>query len=96
MKIKGTCTRCGREFLVQQVVDNHGHCPWCGQPFSADYTAILADVLQSAETAGSVLEDALERIEGMDLAMELDEGSILGELQESLGSIKRGARKSRT
>lgn len=96
MKIKGTCTRCGREFLAQQVVESHGHCPWCGQAFSADYTAILAEVLQTAETAGSVLEDALERIEGIDLAMVLDEGSILGELQESLGSIKRGARKSRT
>jgi hypothetical protein len=89
VKIKGTCARCGREFLAQQVVESHGHCPWCGQPFNRDYTATLTQSLQQAEVAGNVLQDALEQIAGLELAMELDDETIIGPLRTALRAVRR-------
>jgi PHP family Zn ribbon phosphoesterase len=89
MKIKGTCTRCGREFLVTQVIEAHGHCPWCGQPFNRDYTASLAQALQQAEVAGNRLQDALQQIGGMELAMELDDETILEPIRTELRAARR-------
>jgi len=59
VKIKGTCRRCGREFLVEQVIRNGGECPWDGKPFQADYAVVLVDSLRDAESAGNTLENAL-------------------------------------
>lgn len=92
MKIKGTCGRCGREFLAQQVIESGGHCPWCGQAFSRDYTANLAHALREAEVAGNRLQDALQQISGMELAMELDDESLVGPIRDEL----RAARRRRT
>jgi hypothetical protein len=89
MKIKGTCGRCGREFLAQQVIESHGHCPWCGQPFNRDYTANLAQALQQAEVAGNRLQDALQQIAGMELAMELDDETILEPIRTELRAARR-------
>ena len=93
MKIKGTCARCGREFLATQVIEAHGHCPWCGQPFNRDYTANLALALQEAEVAGNRLQDALQQIAGMELAMELDDETILEPIRTELRAARR--RRSR-
>ena len=92
MKVRGTCQRCGREVLVQQVVDFGGHCPWCGRPFQAQYTAVLVESLREVEDAGNVLEDALERIAGMDPALVLDEESVLGRLRQHLLDLRRAVR----
>ena len=62
MKIKGTCRRCGREFLVEQVIQNGGRCPWDGKPFQADYAVVVVDSLRDAETSGNTLENALEKV----------------------------------
>ena len=88
MKIRGTCTRCGRDFLVQQVLDSQGHCPWCGRAFQPHYTAVLAEALQQAELAGSRLEGALEKIAGMDPALVLDEETILGQPRAHLERLR--------
>lgn len=93
MKIKGTCARCGREFLAQQVIESHGHCPWCGQPFNRDYTATLAQALREAEVAGNRLQDALQQIAGMELAMELDDETVVGPIRDELRAARR--RKSK-
>ena len=90
MRIKGTCARCGREFLVREAIDNGGHCPSCGQPFNAHYTAVLASTLREAEIAGSVIEDALNRLVGMEGALELDEESILEPLRQPIRATRRG------
>ena len=90
MKIKGTCERCGREFLVQQVLDSQGHCPWDGKAFQPDYTAVLAETLKLAEDAGATLENALEKIAGMKPALVLDEDSVLSEIEAHLDEIRRG------
>jgi hypothetical protein len=89
MKIKGTCGHCGREFLAGQVVEGHGHCPWCGKAFNRDYTAVLANTLREAEAAGDLFQAALEQIGGMDLAMELDDESVLGPLRDALRAARR-------
>ena len=89
MKIKGTCARCGREFLAQQVIESHGHCPWCGQPFNRDYTANLAQALQEAEVSGNRLQDALQQIAALELAMELDDETILEPIRTELRTARR-------
>ena len=94
MKIRGTCRRCGRDFLVQQVLESQGHCPWCGQAFQPQYTAVLAEALQQAEAAGSSLENALEKIAGMGPALVLDEACILGESRAHLERLREA--ESRT
>lgn len=89
MKIRGTCLMCGRDFLVQQILDSQGHCPWCGRPFQPDYTAVLAEALQQAEAAGGSLENALEKIAGMEPALVLDEESVLGQAKAHLEHLRR-------
>ena len=53
VKIKGTCRRDGREFLVEQVVEHGGECPWDGEPFNADYAAMLVETLARGGAAGT-------------------------------------------
>lgn len=91
MKITLYDRESGREFLVRQVVDSHGHNPWTGRPLSNEYTAILAEGLEAVEIAGSALQDALDRIIGMapDLMIETD--SLIGPLRERVDRLNAGA-----
>ena len=84
MKIKVVHDECGREILVQQLLETGGHCPWDGKPLNRDYTAVLAEALETAENAGTVLESALDEIVGMQGQFVLDRASVLGPLQEQL------------
>ena len=81
---------CGREVLVRQLLESQGHCPWDGKAFNRDYTAILAEALEQAEEAGSILENALEKIAAMEPAFKLDSRSILDPLQPHLDALNRG------
>ena len=92
MKIKGTCRSCDREFLVQQVLESQGHCPWCGKPFQPEYTAVLAEALELAEAAGNNLESALEKIAGMRPSFVLNEDSVLASIEGNLDEIRRSER----
>jgi hypothetical protein len=95
MRIRGTCANCGREFLPQQVIEAGGHCPWCGRAFNRDYTALLVQQLERADEAGDVLQDSLDQIADIEeLAMEIDEDSVLEPLREALVAIKK--RRART
>ena len=87
MKIKLYHTLCGREVLVRQVLQTGGHCPWDGKPFNKDYTALLAETLETAESAGDVLENALEKINGMDPAFVIDSDSVLGDIRLQIDSL---------
>ncbi|MGH2654207.1 MAG: hypothetical protein ACRDHV_07650 [Actinomycetota bacterium] len=90
MKIRGTCTNCGREFLPEQVIDAGGHCPWCGKAFNRDYTALLVQALRQADQAGDALEAALKDMASIDeLAMDVDEESVLEPLREALRAVRR-------
>jgi len=85
VKIVVVHRECGREILVQQLLETGGHCPWDGKPLNRDYTAVLADALETAQNAGTVLESALEEIEGMRGGFFLERASVLGPLEEQLG-----------
>jgi DNA-directed RNA polymerase subunit RPC12/RpoP len=89
MKIKGTCSNCGREFLASQVVEGDGHCPWCGKAFNKDYTAVLATALREAERHGDAFQAALEQISDMEPAMALDEESVIGPLRDAVRTARR-------
>lgn len=89
MKIKGTCRRCGREFLVEQVIENGGRCPWDGKPFQADYAVVLVDSLRDAEAAGNTLENALEKVADIEPEFVLDIDSVIGRIREHLERLER-------
>lgn len=90
MKIKGTCKRCGREFLVEQVIENGGRCPWDGKPFQHDYAVVVVDSLRDAETAGNTLENSLEKLADIEPEFVLDEGSVLDQIRGHLERLERG------
>jgi hypothetical protein len=89
VKIKGTCRRCGRDFLVEQVIENGGLCPWDGKPFQVDYAVVLVDSLRRAEDAGNTLENALEKIADLEPAFVLDARSVLDEVRGHLDRLER-------
>lgn len=89
MKIKGTCKRDGRDFMVDQVVQSGGECPWDGEPFSPDYAVTLVNALRDAELAGSKLEEALEQVADLSPAFVLDTGTVLDDLKRSLDRIQQ-------
>lgn len=88
MKIKATCRRDGREFLIEQVVENGGRCPWDGEPFQADYAATLVEALRTADEAGNQLEESLDRIADLHPALVLDKESILSSLRANLERLE--------
>ena len=89
MKIKLIHDVCGREVLVRQILDNEGHCPWDGKPFSRDYTANLVEALETAEIAGTALEAALDRVAGYQPAMVIDPTTVIDPLQEQLDRLRK-------
>ena len=88
MRIKGTCKRCGREFLAEQAIENGGRCPWDGQPFSADYAIVLVDALRAAQEAGSTLERALEALADIHPAFTLDGPSVTGQISRQVARLQ--------
>lgn len=89
MRIKGTCRRCGREVFAEQIVASGGHCPWDGEPFSADYAVVLVDALKAAEEAGTALENALEQVVSVRPALTIDAASVTGRTSELLGQLSK-------
>jgi hypothetical protein len=89
VKIRGTCKRCGREFMVEQVVDAGGVCPWDGEPFNPDYAAVLVRALAEAELHGSELEQAMQQISDLSPAFRIDEDSVLGDLKVSIARLRQ-------
>lgn len=89
MKIKGTCRRCGREFLIEQVLQSGGKCPWDGKPFQSDYAAVLVEALRAAEAAGSTLENALEKTADIDPAFVLHADSVLSLVRQHLERLEK-------
>jgi len=89
VKIKGTCRRCGREFLAEEVVANGGRCPWDGKPLQPDYAVVLVDALRDAAAAGGTLENALEKLADLEPDLVLDVDSIIAGLRGHLERLER-------
>jgi hypothetical protein len=93
VKIKVIHHVCGREILVQQILDSRGHCPWDGLAFNKDYTAVLSEALEQAELAGGMLENAVEKIVGMEPSFTIDRESLLGEIERQLERLGERRKK---
>ena len=91
MKIEGTCRECGREVMGDQMIQGGGECPWCGTPFSADYTLVFVEAIRDAQDAGTRLERSLEALADVAPNVRIDETSVLGEIRRSLARIDRPA-----
>jgi hypothetical protein len=89
VKIKGTCRRCGRDFLVEEVLRNGGVCPWDGKPFQPDYAVVLVEALRDAENAGNTLENALEKIADLEPAFVLHADTVLDQQRIDLERLER-------
>jgi hypothetical protein len=89
VRIKGTCKRCGRDFLADQVIESGGRCPWDGQPFSADYAIVLVDALRSAQEAGTELERALEAVADIHPEFTLDLSSVTGKVSSDVARLQQ-------
>ena len=87
MKIKGTCKRDGREFMVEQVIAAGGECPWDGEPFNADYAATLVDALRDADAAGAALEEALLKVADLNPEFTLSVDSVVGPVRDQLSRL---------
>jgi hypothetical protein len=84
VKIRATCKRDGRDFMVEQVVTAGGECPWDGEPFNADYAATLVEALIRAEAAGSALESALDTIADLHPEFRLHADTVVGPLRTAI------------
>jgi hypothetical protein len=89
VKIKGTCKRDQREFMVEQVVASGGECPWDGEPFQSDYAVTLVNALREAEEAGSKLEQALEQVADLRPEFTLQADTVLGSLKASIERLEQ-------
>jgi hypothetical protein len=89
VKIKGTCKRDGREFLIEQVIAGGGACPWDGEPFEPDYAVVMVDALRDAAAAGNKLEMAMEKLADIQPAFVIDQESVLGPLRAQLDKLER-------
>jgi len=88
VKIRGTCRSCRREFFVEQVIENGGHCPWCGEVFQSHYAAVLVESLRAAEAAGNNIDNALEKVADMTPGFTLDKDSVLSRLRAHLERLE--------
>ena len=95
MKIKVIHDLCGREVLVRQILESQGHCPWDGKAFNRDYTAVLAEALEQAEDSGSVLENALEKIAGMEPSFTIDPRTIVDPIKRNIDDLNGDRRPGR-
>ena len=84
MKIRATCKRDGRDFMVEQAIASGGGCPWDGEPFNADYAATLVGALERAESAGTELEMALQVIADLHPEFRIHLDTVVGPLREHL------------
>ena len=84
MKIRATCKRDGRDFMVEQAIASGGECPWDGEPFNADYAATLVDALRRAESAGTELETALQVVADQHPEFSIHVETVIGPLKEHL------------
>ncbi len=89
MKIRGTCKRDGRDFMVEQVVASGGACPWDGEPFQPDYAVTLVNALRDAEEAGTRLEQALEKLADLRPEFSLRSGSVIEHVQTQLARLQK-------
>jgi hypothetical protein len=89
VKIRATCKRDGRDFMIEQAIAAGGECPWDGEPFNPDYAATLVEALIRAQTAGSALESALDTIADLHPEFRLHADTVIGPLRTAIERLDR-------
>jgi hypothetical protein len=87
MKIMVICDKCGRDFLLSQLVDGPaitGRCPWCGDLVAPGYVQMLPELIRQAENAGYQLGAAIKHLRGDWTHFRIRTESILGPLETAL------------
>lgn len=59
MKLRGICTECGGEMLLDQAVAGQGMCPWCGMALAPANTFAFVEAVMRAERAAEELRQAM-------------------------------------
>jgi hypothetical protein len=88
VKIKGTCRACSRDFMVEQVIEAGGSCPWCGTPFNPNYAMPVVERLADAVDAGDRLEKAVEELADLRPSFSLEVESVIGKLRRDLARLE--------
>ena len=89
MKIKGTCRRDGRDFMIDQVIESGGACPWDGEPFENDYAVVLVDSLRDAQERAGLLVESLEKVAALRPDLTLQAESIIGPIRAQLARLEQ-------
>jgi hypothetical protein len=89
VKITMTCKRDDRDVMADLVIASGGHCPWDGEPFTADYAVTLVNALRDAQEAGTKLETALEQIADLRPEFSIRAQSVLADITSSIARLDR-------
>lgn len=89
MKIKGTCKRDGRGFMIDQIIESGGVCPWDGEPFENDYAVVLVDSLRDTQKHAGRLLESLEKVAALQPALTLDAESLIGPIRAQLALLEQ-------
>ena len=89
MKIRATCKRDGRDFMIEQSIAAGGECPWDGEPFNADYAATLVEAMHRAEDAGTALEEALRTIADLNPEFSMHADTLVEPIRDQLARLDR-------
>jgi hypothetical protein len=89
VKIKGTCKRDGREFMIDQVIGSGGACPWDGEPFENDYAVVLVDSLRDAQKHAGLLVESLEKVAALRPDLTIQPESVLGPIRAQLARLEQ-------
>ena len=89
MKINGNCKRDGRSFMIDQVIESGGTCPWDGEPFESDYAVVLVDSLRDAQEHAGRLVESLEKIAALRPDLTLQGESIIEPIRAQLTRLEQ-------
>jgi hypothetical protein len=89
VKIRATCKRDGRDFMMEQSIAAGGECPWDGEPFNADYAATLVEAMRRAEEAGTALVEALTTIADLNPEFSVHSDTIVEPIRAELARLDR-------
>lgn len=85
MQVNAWCGRCGQQFALPELLapPSAGHCPRCGEPFAAGYTAVVSAAVHSFQLAAEELAAAGTALRDMAPRLHIDAAG-LGENLRSL------------
>ena len=87
MSLSGRCANCGREVLLDQLLDpTEGfRCPFCGYAFAPSYATVAPGVAARILSAHDELTRALAELQAMiDGRLQLDRAAVVAPVADAL------------